>query len=218
MDQMMESNRKRKARERNLNPEQIQYYKKLRKEQNKRRKQRKREASKQAELKPKEKIQVTDSRTRVRKESNEKKEVEEFDRRLPRGKQMVSAALKSGSLHSHRSACKFVAGPAKTSRQELAKGTGAANFKELHFANLKRNTGALSIGSGTYGTCYPGKYRGIPVVIKEYKKISRAGGKSADSLSQIQKEARHEARIISQLPDHPGLPLERNAHLHCPKI
>lgn len=55
MDQMMESNRKREARERNLNPEQIRYYKKLRKKQNKRQKKRKREAGKQAELKPKEK-------------------------------------------------------------------------------------------------------------------------------------------------------------------
>ena len=54
------------------------------------------------------------------------------------------------------------------------------------------------------GNIYPGLIR---VVIKEYKKISRPGGKSADSLSQMQKEARHEARIISQFLDHHGLPL-----------
>ena len=64
---------------------------------------------------------------------------------------MVSAALKSGLLHPHRSASKLVAGPAKTTRQELAKGTSGANLKELHSSNLKRNTGATSIGRGTYG-------------------------------------------------------------------
>lgn len=63
------------------------------------------------------------------------------------------------------------------------------------------------MGHRPSGTWYPGKYHGIPVVIKEYKKISRPGGKSADSLSQMQKEARHKAHIISQLPHHPELPL-----------
>ena len=162
-NQTMESNRKRKARERNFNQEQVSYYKKLRKEQNKKRKQRKRGAVTQAELKRKEKIQVTDSLPRGQED---KKEVEELDRHFPRGKQMVFAALKSGSLHPHRRANKLVAGPSKTTKQELAKGTGGINLKELHSSNLKRNTGAMSIGSGTYGTCYPGKYCGIPVVIK----------------------------------------------------
>lgn len=79
---------------------------------------------------------------------------------------MVSTASKSGSLHPHRSVSKLVAGPAKTTRQELAKGTSSANLKELHSSNLTRNTGATSIGSGTSSNCYPGKYYGIPGVIK----------------------------------------------------
>ena len=45
------------------------------------------------------------------------------------------------------------------------------------------------------------------MVIKEYKKISRPGGKSTDSLLELQKEVRHEAHVISKLGDHPGLPL-----------
>ena len=38
-------------------------------------------------------------------------------------------------------------------------------------------------------------------------KITWPGGKSADSLLQMQKEAKHKAHVISQLGDHPGLPL-----------
>ena len=40
-------------------------------------------------------------------------------------------------------------------------------LKNINVANLMRKAGARSIGSGTFGTCYPGKYRGIRVVIKE---------------------------------------------------
>ena len=66
---------------------------------------------------------------------------------------------------------------------------------------MVRDQGARSIGSGTFGDCYPGKYRGISVVIKEYKE------KSDFSFSFLQREARHEAQVLQQLGDYPGIPL-----------
>ena len=50
------------------------------------------------------------------------------------------------------------------------------HLKEINAPKLKRTKAGRSIGSGIFGTCYPGKYRGIPIVIKEYKKASCRGG------------------------------------------
>ena len=46
-----------------------------------------------------------------------------------------------------------------------------ANLSEGELKRGQATRGARSIGSGTFGDCYPGKYRGISVVIKEYKEI-----------------------------------------------
>lgn len=81
------------------------------------------------------------------------------------------------------------------------------DLKEIDPSNLKRERGARSIGSGTFGTCYLGKYRGISVVIKEYKERSLPGKTAEHKLSVLQREARHEARVLQKLGDHPGIPL-----------
>ena len=73
---------------------------------------------------------------------------------------------------------------------------------------MTRKSGARSIGSGTFGNCYLEKYRGISVVIKEYKDLSYSRNNSHhDSLSRLQMEAKHEARVLRKLGDHPGIPL-----------
>jgi len=77
-------------------------------------------------------------------------------------------------------------------------------LREINTANLTRTAAARSIGSGTFGTCYPGKYRGIEVVIKQYKERSCRGGERS---SFLQREAKHEANVLLQLADHPGIPL-----------
>ena len=65
--------------------------------------------------------------------------------------------------------------------------------------------GTKPIGSGTFGTCFFGKYRDIAVVVKEYKGASSS---STDrGFERRRKEATHEARVIQQLGDHPGIPL-----------
>ena len=86
-------------------------------------------------------------------------------------------------------------------RPAALKATEDTTFKELAPENLVRDQGARSIGSGTFGDCYPGKYRGISVVIKKYKE------KRDFSFSFLQREARHEAQVLQQLGDHPGIPL-----------
>ena len=86
-------------------------------------------------------------------------------------------------------------------RPAAPKATECTTFKELAPENLVRDQGARSIGSGTFGDCYPGKYHGISVVIKEYKE------KRDFSFSFLQREARHEAQVLQQLGDHPGIPL-----------
>ena len=54
--------------------------------------------------------------------------------------------------------------------------------------------------------CFLATYRGIPVVMKQYKE-SHKDKKGAEKLFQLQKEAAHEARIIEKLGVHPGIPL-----------
>ena len=142
---------------------------------------------------------------------------------LSRGKRMVNVSLKKGKKNEKDAAesktlsrnVSFKKGKknekdaaeSKTLRRKVRvaaepKSTGsAAHLREISAANLTRTTGARSVGSGTFGTCYPGKFRGIPVVIKEYKERSRT------SLSFLQRQAKHEANVLLQLGDHPGIPL-----------
>ena len=85
-------------------------------------------------------------------------------------------------------------------------GTRRNDLKELNPVNLKLTVGSKPIGNGTFGTCYLATYRGIPVVIKQYKEAHK-DKKRAEELFKLQKEAAHEARIIEKLGDHPGIPL-----------
>ena len=66
------------------------------------------------------------------------------------------------------------------------------NFKELGTKKLIRDNGAQSIGSGTFGTCYPETYRSISVVIKKYKEKTSSCD-SSYSLSLLQRKVKHEA-------------------------
>ena len=67
--------------------------------------------------------------------------------------------------------------------------------------------GGKHLGSGTYGSCYLGSYRGLDVVVKQLnlKKYNRETQEDAET--RVRKELIYEARIINKLGDHPGLPL-----------
>ena len=160
--------------------------------------------------------------------SVKRKRVEE-DQYLPRGKRMVSASQKQKknekgvdavatdvqqhlrpTSHPRRriqapAATKDLRAPKEPNvRSPESSATSSTYLKNINVANLTRKAGARSIGSGTFGTCYLGKYRGIRVVIKEYKERTT---KHKNSLSLLQKEARHEANVLMKLGDHPGVPL-----------
>ena len=155
--------------------------------------------------------------TRGTKEESKKRRLVDSEEYLPRGKRMVSASLQQRreKVGQKRKEEETTAASqkkkAKPSQREIVvpsvkKAIERPNFKELATENLIRDNGARPIGSGTFGTCYPGTYRGISVVIKEYKEKASSRD-SNHSLSLLQREAKHEAHVLQQLGDHPGIPL-----------
>lgn len=135
--------------------------------------------------------------------SDEKKRrPEEAEKNLPRGKKMVRASLQ-GSKKNGEGTVAPKASRRKVHSSAKPKESDNTKLREISAANLTRAAGATSIGSGTFGTCYPGKYRGIDVVIKQYKERSCQGG---ERLSFLQREAKHEANVLLRLGDHPGIP------------
>ena len=57
------------------------------------------------------------------------------------------------------------------------------------------------LGSGTFGTCHLAHYRGILVAVKEFK------SRRSRSDKEVKGDVLNEARMISHLGDHRGLPL-----------
>lgn len=187
----MESTSKKKRKltlDKELCSERNAYYKKLRREQKKKRKGRGKTAKQPEAVPSKEKVTVTDFCPRQVRQPKEVKAKEA----LSRGKMMVSAALKIAAKPQENE--KQNKEPTSTRRSQ----TPSTDVLEVKSA--KRIPGAKSVGSGTFGTCYPGTFRGIRVVIKEYNDTGRP-------LKSLQREVRHEAFIIKQLGDHPGIPL-----------
>ena len=82
---------------------------------------------------------------------------------LPRGKQMVSASLKTAVQPTSK---KIMAQPATTSKPEPSTSKSVAGIMEIEPAKVKHETGSKPIGSGTFGTCFLGTYREIKVVVK----------------------------------------------------
>ncbi|XP_078342653.1 putative serine/threonine-protein kinase DDB_G0267514 [Oculina patagonica] len=113
---------------------------------------------------------------------------------------MVNAALNDEKKKESKVA-------SKTAKVRIAaKPKSSSNLtrvKEICPANLTRSA-ARSIGHGTFGTCYPGTYRGICVVIKQYNDKSRP---CEERVSFLQKQAKREANVLLELGDHPGIPL-----------
>ena len=216
----MESNRKRKLREKGFSPDTLAHFKVLRRKQKNRRRNRKK--GKQPELDGMSIVQPPPTNS---PSSLKRKRVGE-DQYLPRGKRMVSASQKqkkndtgmdavAAEVQQHLrptshpryriqtpAATKECAPKKPIVRSPESSATSSTYLKNINAANLTRKAGARSIGSGS--TCYLGKYRGIRVVIKEYKERTT---KHKDSLPLLQKEARHEANVLMKLGDHPGIAL-----------
>ena len=209
----MDSNKKRKQREKEFSEQRQNYYKNLRKEQKKKKKKRMKNEMKnklRAEVEVGElKSRTTRGATNVlppttKEGPKRKRRLEDSEKHLPRGKRMVSASLQQEREKKQKKRERQILVPAVGPKASI----DSPDLKELARENLTRKSGARSIGSGTFGNCYLGKYRGISVVIKEYKDLSNSRNNSHhDSLSRLQMEAKHEARVLRKLGDHPGIPL-----------
>ena len=183
------------------------YYKKLSKAQKKRRMERKRKGLVQRrEMKETHVVRPSEDETNdLPREPDENslsaiKKAEQSRKYLPRGKQMVSASLKTAAEPVNQK--KITTQIAMHSKpREASTSKSIAGIMEIDPANVKRATGSKPIGSGTFGACYLATYRGIKVVVKEYKEAAQGG-----STSKLQREAINEAQIIRHLGDHPGLP------------
>lgn len=106
-----------------------------------------------------------------------------------------------------------VSRPLEQQEQVQVRMDKAAGHEE--FANVKQTSDELIkqinpteivnankfLGSGTFGTCHLAHYRGILVAVKEFK--SRRSRPDKD----VKREVLNEARMISHLGDHRGLPL-----------
>ena len=142
----------------------------------------------------------------ARHSDEKKRKLEEAGKKLPRGKQLVRASLQRNKKNGEGAVTQKASRPkvhSSAKPKDNNKESDNIKLREISAANLTRNAAAKSIGSGTFGTCYPGKYRGIDVVIKQYKERSCQG----ERLSFLKREAKHEANVLLQLGDHPGIPL-----------
>ena len=72
------------------------------------------------------------------------------------------------------------------------------NVKEINPLLVVRTEKFL--GSGTFGNCYLAYYRDLLVAVKEFKAAKKC------PTNDLKKEVRHEARMISYLGDHSGVP------------
>ena len=105
--------------------------------------------------------------------SDEKKrKLEKAEKNLPRGKKMVRAPLQQGKKNGECTGTQKVSRE-KVQSSEKPKDSDSPKLREISGADLTCTMTARSIGSATFGTCYPGKYWGIDVVIKQYKESSR---------------------------------------------
>ena len=75
-------------------------------------------------------------------------------------------------------------------------------FKELN-RELLAVDGTESVGSGTFGKCFTAVYRrDFRVIVKEIKMKER----TREEIGRAKREVLHEASVLSELGDHPGLP------------
>lgn len=200
----MESNKKRKRAEKGPNEERDKYYKKLRREQNKRQQKRKRE------LKRKEESDARAPRGDAGKaDGRQNKKRIKIDELLPRGRILVSAALQKTSKKVEKPNTKKPFAPVPPTESNSA---GQTDLKEIKASSIKRDEGKGAIGAGTFGSCYLARFRGLRVVLKEFKERSNT------SVDKLRQEAAYEARVVQRLGDHPGIPLLFGVMLQQPVV
>ena len=208
----MDSNKKHKRAEKEPNEERDRYYKKLRREQEKGWQKRKKA------LAAKEKCDACAPRGNTVKKGDgrqsKKPRIDINKNLLTRGRVLLSAALEKGTkvikptnveTTKEKKSCVPVV-PAEKSNSDQN------DLKEIKVGSIKRDEGKLAIGTGTFGNCYLARFRGLRVVLKEFKERSHI------SVEKLRKEAAYEARVVQRLGDHPGIPLLFGVMLQQPIV
>ena len=206
----MDSNKKRKRAAKEPNEERDRYYKKLRREQNKRRQKRKKVLGPKKESDGR--AARGDNVNVGKADGNQKKKRIKIDKTLlPRGRGsiLLSAALEKASLRkvetlNKKEPCASVAPNKANSDQN--------DLKEIKVSSIKRDEGKGMIGAGTFGNCYLARFRGLQVVLKEFRQRSNT------SVEKLRQEAAYEALVVQRLGDHPGIPLLFGVMLQQPVV
>ena len=91
--------------------------------------------------------------------------------------------------------------------QDLSHLPSQCNPNSRKFKELNRELLAVdeteSIGSGTFGKCFPAVYRrDFRVIVKQIKMKET----TREGIERAKREVLHEATVLSELGDHPGLP------------
>ena len=129
------------------------------------------------------------------------------DNHLSRGKKLVELPRKRiGQQLKEPLLAKISKRPSKhTSNEKSAlvrKETEKSHLKEIN-RDLLSIDNSKSTGSGTFGNCYSVLYRDqFSVVVKENKMKDE----SCKETERARKEVLHEAAIIADIGDHPGIP------------
>ena len=83
---------------------------------------------------------------------------------------------------------------------------------ERFVSSIKRDEGKGAIGTGTFGSCYLARFRGLRVVQKLFRERNNI------SVEKLRREAAYEARVVQRLEDHPGIPLLFGVMLQQPVV
>jgi len=139
-----------------------------------------------------------------RKRWQEKKRAKAAEERQKDRERRIEERAKQ--LADEREKEKSKATPSKnTSEERPAKKQRTSMLKEIDSNHVVRTQKHL--GSGSYGSCFLAFYRGMTVVVKELKVNIGKRETEQEAKDRTKTELIHEAQIITQLGDHPGLPL-----------
>jgi len=116
-----------------------------------------------------------------------------------RGALMVHMAVGADAVVAHKTQKPYESPIAK--QTTIAKSGCKFERKELRPENIEYLS-KNPVGSGSFGKCFLGRYRGIEVIVKQM-----THNETAEDKERARRDLLHEAKIVSALGDHPNLPM-----------
>ena len=186
-----------------MNEEMRRVFNAKRKRQKKRRKERKKEEARQARAADRER-RIQQQAERIVQTRVQKGELKVVDKE---GNVSRAAAEKLGeSTRKRANPSRAIVEEEGPSKKVVRRQTQAhVVLKEICPDQLAMKN--VPLGSGSFGSCYLAAYRGIDVVVKEFRLRYYNNGSKKEAETRVREELIYEARIMTKLGDHPGLPL-----------